>query len=142
MAPAADGSTAVVADGAAPAVSELPALPGTALVDLWRSDVVPLVVAPSDELADPTDAPFELMPPGSLFRIIDLGPDGAGEPLWHQTDTVDFIYVASGRATFLHDGGSVDLVSGDTIVVQGVRHAWTNPGSEVCRLVDVSVATA
>lgn len=132
-----DGATVVRSDGPAPAVVELPAVPGTSLVDLWRSASVPLDTSVGD---DPTLGEFELMPAGSLFRVIDLGPTGEGEPMWHQTDSVDFIYVASGSARCLFDGGSVDLHAGDTIVLQGVRHAWVNPTAELCRLVDVSIA--
>ncbi|MFN8041177.1 MAG: cupin domain-containing protein [Acidimicrobiales bacterium] len=126
-----------VDDDDATAVVELPAVPGTALVDLWRSDVVPLDLGPTD---DPTATPFALMPTGSLFRVIDLGPTGDAEPMWHRTDSVDFIFVASGCCSLLHRDGRLDLGAGDTVVVRGVEHAWVNEGDEVCRLVDVSVA--
>lgn len=134
----AGGATVVRSDGPADSVVELPAVPGTALVDLWRSASVPLDPL---EAGDPTAAAFELMPTGSLFRVIDLGPTRDGEPMWHQTDSVDFIYVATGSARCLFDGGSVDLSEGDTIVVQGVRHAWVNPTESTCRLIDVSITT-
>jgi mannose-6-phosphate isomerase-like protein (cupin superfamily) len=133
-----NGATVVRSDGPAPSVTELPAVPGTALVDLWRSTTVPLDPAVAD---DPTAGAFELMPAGSLFRVIDLGPTGDAEPMWHRTDSVDFIYVARGSATCVFEGGSVELTGGDTIVVQAVRHAWINPTDEVSRLVDVSVAS-
>lgn len=132
----ADGAT-VVDDAPAAAVMELPAVPGTALTDLWRSDVVPV---PAPDGTDPTAADFALMPSGSLFRIIDLAPTGAAEPMWHQTDSLDCIYLASGEATFLADGAEVTLHAGDSIVVGGVRHAWVNRGSDVCRIVNVSIA--
>ncbi len=132
----ADGTTVVV-DAAAAAVIELPAVPGTSLTDLWSSDVVPV---PAPDGTDPTAADFALMPAGSLFRIIDLAPTGDAEPMWHQTDSLDCIYLASGTATFLYDGGEVALAAGDSIVVGGVRHAWVNRGSDVCRIVNVSVA--
>ncbi|MEZ5136451.1 MAG: hypothetical protein R2699_15730 [Acidimicrobiales bacterium] len=54
----ADGAT-VVDDAPATAVMELPAVPGTALTDLWRSDVVPV---PAPDGTDPTAADFALMP--------------------------------------------------------------------------------
>lgn len=126
-----------VEDAAATAVVSLPAVPGTTLVDLWRSDEVPLDLGPTD---DPTATPFALMPAGSLFRVIDLGPTGDAEPMWHRTDSVDCIYVASGCCSLLHREGRLDLGAGDTVVVRGIEHAWINEGDEVCRLVDVSVA--
>lgn len=137
LGPASDGSTTVRSDGPAPAVVELPAVPGTALVDVWRSESLPL----DPSVSDPTAGAFELMPAGSLFRIIDLAPTGESEPMWHQTDSVDFVYIASGRVTCRYDGGEVELEAGDTIVQQAVRHAWVNSSDVVCRLVNVSIAT-
>lgn len=55
---------------------------------------------------------------------------------------VDFVYVATGSARFLHDGGVVELSAGDSIVVGGVTHAWVNGTDAACRLVDVSVTMA
>ncbi len=131
------GRPAVLFDATAQAVVELPAVPGTTLVDLWRSSSVPL--DPTTD--DPTRGDFELMPAGALFRVIDLAPTGDADPMWHETSSVDFIYIASGRAGFLHEGGRVDLGAGDAIVVQAIRHAWVNDGPEMARLVNASVAT-
>ena len=88
------GAPTVVVDGPAPAVVHLPADVGASLVDLWRSDTVPLSTVGS---GDPTEeAAFTLMPPGSLFRIIELQP-GDHAPLRHTTASpVDFIYIAHG----------------------------------------------
>lgn len=133
-----DGRSTVTADAAATAVVELPAVPGTALVDLWRSDAVPL---DPHEPGDPTHAPFALMPTGSLFRIIDLAPTAGVEPMWHETPSVDFVYVASGSCSLLLEDGRVELRAGDSVVVRGGSHAWVNEGDAPCRLVDVSIAT-
>jgi len=131
----ADGNVTIVADGPAPAVTELPAAPGSALVDVWRGDSLPPDL---EGLDDPTLGPFELMPEGTLFRVIDLAWTDA-EPMWHETASIDFVYVVSGRCTFLSAAGAVDLVAGDSIVVRGGQHAWVNRDPEVCRLVDMSV---
>jgi quercetin dioxygenase-like cupin family protein len=133
-----DGRSTVAIDAAATAVVELPAVPGTALVDLWRSDAVPLDPhAPGD----PPEAPFALMPTGSLFRIIDLAPTAGAEPMWHETASVDFVYVASGSCSLLLEDGRVELHAGGRVVVRGGSHAWVNDGDEPWRLVDVSIAT-
>ena len=134
------GAPTVVVDGPAPAVVHLPAKVGASLVDLWRSDTVPLSTVGSD---DPTEgAAFTLMPPGSLFRIIDLLP-GDHAPLWHTTASVDFIYIARGSATLLYGAPDaceeLTLSSGDTIVQRGIHHAWVNRGSDLCRIVNASV---
>ncbi len=137
LGPGPDGVTIVRSDGPAPTVVQLPAVPETTLVDLWRSESLPLDPTVDE---DPTAGAFELMPEGSLFRIIDLAPTGEGDPMWHQTASVDFIYIASGQVTCRYDGGEVDLSAGDAIVQQGVRHAWVNSSDQVCRLINVSVA--
>lgn len=95
------GEAVVLSDGDAPAVTTLPQVPGTALVDLWRDDALPPDLVGT---ADPTAGDFDLMPAGTLFRIIELAPSDA-EPMWHQTPSIDFVYVASGSCTFLYPGG-------------------------------------
>lgn len=135
------GAPTVLFDGAAPAETALPPEVGATLVDLWRSESLPLETTST---GDATAADFALMPPGSLFRVIDLEPATA-EPLWHTTASVDFTYVASGRVTVLvGDEGTepieIELAAGDTFVHRGPRHAWVNRGDEPCRLVCTSVA--
>ena len=139
----ADGSPTVLFDGPAPAEMTLPPEVGASLVDLWRSDSLPLDTV---DRADATDVTFELMPAGSLFRVIDLQP-GTQAPMWHTTASVDFNYVASGEVSVLvGDEGAdpieVSLRAGDTFVHRGPRHAWLNRGDEVCRLVCTSVAAS
>jgi mannose-6-phosphate isomerase-like protein (cupin superfamily) len=52
-----------------------------------------------------------------------------GEDGLEQTDTVDFGYVVSGRATMvLGDGSEHVLETGDAFVQNGTRHRWYNPG--------------
>ncbi len=121
----ADGTPGVQIDGDAPAEMDLPPEVGATLVDLWRSEAVPL---DASEPGDPTAGDFEMMPAGSLFRIIDLQP-GDHPPLWHTTATVDFIYVASGTATLLTDDAETDIPAGGTCVQRGVHHAWVNHGT-------------
>jgi hypothetical protein len=134
------GAPTVVFDSLASAVVDLPPAVGASLVDLWRSDSLPLATVGND---DPTTGEFALMPSGSLFRVIDLAP-GDHQPMWHTTASVDFIYVARGEATLLYGAESspneLTLATGDTIVQRGIAHAWTNRGADVCRLVNVSVA--
>lgn len=57
-----------------------------------------------------------------------LEPD---QPGMHTTDTVDFEVVISGRiALELDDGAEKIMGPGDTVVQNGTRHRWRNPGSE------------
>ena len=130
-----DGNVTIVSDGPAPATVELSQAPGSALIDLWRDESLPPDVTST---RDPTIGDFELMPAGTLFRVIDLARSDA-EPMWHETSSIDFIYVSSGRCSFLSASGEVTLNTGDSIVVRGGRHAWVNHDDELCRLIDVSV---
>jgi mannose-6-phosphate isomerase-like protein (cupin superfamily) len=55
----------------------------------------------------------------------NYGDDGL-----ERTDTVDFGYVVSGRATMvLGDGTETVLDTGDAFVQNGTRHRWYNPGT-------------
>ena len=135
------GAPRVLFDGPAPAVVEHPREVDSTLLHRWPADVVPREARPNVQA---TAAEFALMPPGSLFRIIDLAP-GTAAPLWHTTASVDCVYVAQGEATVLlgEEGGDVTevhLATGDTFVHRGPRHAWVNRGDAPCRLVCTSIA--
>ena len=54
----------------------------------------------------------------------------------HTTSTIDFEVVLSGEVVLkLHDGATVHLRPGDTVVQNGTRHRWSNPGTEPATLV-------
>lgn len=52
------------------------------------------------------------------------------DPGMHTTDTTDFEIVLSGQVVLeLDDGAEVTLEPGDTVVQNGTRHRWRNPGT-------------
>ena len=56
-----------------------------------------------------------------------MEPDAPG---MHTTATIDFEVVLSGEVVLeLDDGATVHLHPGDTVVQNGTRHRWSNPGS-------------
>ena len=58
-----------------------------------------------------------------------------GDPGMHTTATIDFEVILSGSCVLeLDDGASVTLHAGDTVVQNGTRHRWSNPGTEPCHL--------
>jgi mannose-6-phosphate isomerase-like protein (cupin superfamily) len=66
-----------------------------------------------------------------------MEPDNPG---MHTTDTIDYLYVASGEVDLeLDDGATVHLTAGDTVVQNGTRHAWRNHGSDPCVIVVVLI---
>lgn len=57
------------------------------------------------------------------------------DPGMHTTDTTDFEVVISGEVVLeLDDGATVHLKPGDTVVQNGTRHRWSNPGDVPCTL--------
>ena len=57
------------------------------------------------------------------------------DPGMHTTDTIDFEIVLEGTVTLeLDDGAIVTLHPGDTVVQNGTRHRWGNPGDTIARL--------
>jgi mannose-6-phosphate isomerase-like protein (cupin superfamily) len=128
--------------------------PGTAFHQLWGGDVTPRFpddgsrpevsayfppvggfrfglftlapaneVPPSDLDVDAALAEVERALPG-LFRYNE-----ADEPGMHTTPTIDFEVVLAGEVELeLDDGVKVLLRAGDTVVQNGTRHRWSNPG--------------
>lgn len=57
------------------------------------------------------------------------------DPGMHTTDTVDFEVVLEGTVVLeLDDGAEVTLQPGDTVVQNGTRHRWKNPGDTPARM--------
>jgi len=56
--------------------------------------------------------------------------DMARHPTMHRTDTLDCFIVARGEIYLVSDTDEVLLKAGDTAVVQGVNHAWSNRTNE------------
>jgi len=74
-------------------------------------------------------ADVEAKLPG-LLRYMD-----ATDPGMHTTDTIDFEVVLEGTIVLeLDDGAEVTLNPGDTVVQNGTRHRWRNPGDTPARL--------
>lgn len=137
-----EGRSVLVEDGAVePAV--VAGFPGFQPHEVWAVDDT--VTVPVTGPPGPTTTSFPpvggvrfqvaVFPPGAF--AVSGGPD---DPTMHVTDTVDYVYVASGAVTLeLDDATEVDLRAGDTVVQQGTRHAWRNRGDEPCVIVGTLV---
>lgn len=131
-------------------------LPGSEFHRLWGADGPPTF---PDE-GGPTEQPTYFPPVGGYrFGIFTVPPAGATPPAdldieqglaeveqkvpgllahmepenpgMHTTDTVDFEVVLSGEVVLeLDDGAQTVLRPGDTVVQNGTRHRWSNPGTE------------
>lgn len=137
------------------------AVPGYGWHRLWSWDEMPTVpnggVEPSgpSHFAPPGGVRFIVftVPPGTTPAPENLNSEAAAAELeekfpgraahmeshqtgLHTTDTIDFIYVADGEIWLeLDDGVETHLKTGDTLVQNGVRHAWRNHGTKPCSLV-------
>ncbi len=150
----ADGKAVFVTDGpVAPVTTALS--PGSEFHQLWGADEAPRFPDGGELPPHRTYFPpvggfrfghFTLPPAGTavLPPDLDLGaalaemeeklpgmtahmePDAPG---MHTTATVDFEVVLAGSVTLeLDDGATVTLGPGDTVVQNGTRHRWSNPG--------------
>ena len=62
-----------------------------------------------------------------------LGEMEPDDPGMHTTDTIDMEVILSGEVILeLDDGEERLLRAGDTVIQNGTRHRWRNPGSEPC----------
>jgi uncharacterized cupin superfamily protein len=153
------GRSVVISDAAVPPLTAR-AVPGYAWHRLWSFDEPPVV--PND--GRPMHAPAHFPPPDGIRFIVftvpprataaaeSVDPEAAREleekfpgraahmesdqTGLHTTVTIDLIYILSGEVSLeLDDGMEVHLAAGDTVVQNGVRHAWRNYSDRPCSLV-------
>lgn len=149
------GGKAVFASDEVVAPLTMPMLPGAEFFRLWGGDSAPTF--PDDGAPPPQPmyfppvggyrfsiftvppaggrAPADLDPAAGLAEVeaklpgllAHMEPD---EPGMHTTDTIDFEVILSGEVTLeLDDGALTTLHAGDTVVQNGTRHRWANPGA-------------
>jgi hypothetical protein len=144
-----DGKAAVVQDG--PTTTRLPGK-GNTKCDIWRLDRVPAPMASSDGLSGQVVTPPP--PAGLVYRLTTFPPDSewdraqgyadANGPLpglvppeevggilgMHRTTTFDILCVLSGELHLVLETGETLLRPGDTLVLRGHPHAWSNRTDE------------
>jgi len=156
------GRSTFIADGPAPNVKEMSAMPGLALTDLWETKGAP---ASNAGESDAASRPVHLEPPknGTILRIVEFPPDsawrhgtdgkdgfksiGAGhaqdrhsaDPMMHKTSTVDYIIVLKGEIYAILETGEKLLRAGDVLVQRGTNHSWSVRTSEPCIVAAVLV---
>lgn len=160
----AEGKSVVVSDAAvAPITAAM--MPGWEYFYFWGKDE-PLTYP--DDGTEPPYRTWFPAPGGFRFESITIPPDSTpkaegldmaaataeakrklpglldvmetGAPGMHRTDSIDFIYVVSGRCLMrLDDDVTVALNPGDTLIQNGTRHGWRVPFDEPCRLLCISI---
>jgi hypothetical protein len=160
-----NGKAVVISDSLATSILKRPSRPGVTMTNLWQTDRTP---ADFNGPVETVDGPFVLTPPprGTVFRIIEFLPEdpdvtktldgkaafadmGASHniventrhPFMHRTDTVDYAVILLGSITMLMDdeADDVEFNAGDVLVQRGTNHAWSNRGTEPCRIMFVLV---
>ena len=146
---------AIVVDDDLVAPVTLDALPGSEFHQLWGADSPRTF---PDDGARPKARSYFPPVGGFRFGFFTVAPDAAGAPPaevdpvtaavqlerrlpgmakhfeptvpgMHTTATIDYGVVLSGQAVLeLDDGVAVTLGAGDTYILNGTRHRWSNPG--------------
>jgi len=135
----ASGKSAVLIDGPVPPEGTW-AREGQYGSQAWLVDRIPVDLTDSrDPIAGhPLGA---LPPPGGAFFRVFTWEQGSGFDM-HQTPTIDFLVVVSGRMELLMEEGSAKLGPGDCVVQRGTRHAWRVVGDEPCTFAAVFLPAA
>ena len=60
-------------------------------------------------------------------------------PSMHRTDTLDSITVVRGQIHLITDTGEVLMTSGDTVIIRGVTHGWSNRSDSPCLMIGTMV---
>ncbi len=60
-------------------------------------------------------------------------------PSMHRTDTLDFITCVRGEIFLVTDNDEVLMQSGDTVIIRGSNHAWSNRSDAPCLLVGTMI---
>jgi len=148
----ATGKAIVLTDGPAPVVHNLESLPGFVPGDLWsrssRAEVWSTSATPAPIGTDWDPDKLRPMPVpwknGTALKIVELQPDArerdepdtasAPLPIMQRTETVDYAIVLSGEAYLVLDDSEVLVRTGDVVIQQGNKHAWSNRSKQTCRI--------
>ncbi len=145
-------------DGPSPDVHTDPARPGYAATRMWVTGATPARIE-NDTLNQPHT--LEPPKSGSLCRYLQIPPDAAWKgkigskevaayfasmgslgastyassaphPYMQKTRTLDFALIIEGEVTLVLDLEEVNLSVGDTVVLRGTNHAWSNRSDKPC----------
>lgn len=139
-----EGRSVIVSDENSPRRATAPAF---TIIDVWETESLPL---PMDFPAAVGEVSIYPPTQGFAFRVCTFPPDsewdqkaeyeksldalqGAGTfipnseiPGMHVHETLDIVTVVSGELTIVLEAGEATLRQGDSVVVRGVVHTWSN----------------
>lgn len=123
------GKSIIISDGFVPANARELSKTNTNS-DLWLENQVPV------DLSDNSDHfigySLRTEPPkaGLTARIVTWQP-GFSYPM-HRTNTLDILFVVSGRIELILEEGKTILAAGDSAIQRGTKHGWRVDGDEPC----------
>jgi mannose-6-phosphate isomerase-like protein (cupin superfamily) len=140
-----DGRSSIIEDGEA--------LESPYWHELWVTDPAePMGHAPTEAevTLEPTIGSSRwrvfLVPPDAVLRELiaeHLGADSVSDDtFFHQTNTLDLIYVLEGDVTLRVEDGETLLHPGDCVVQRGANHAWRNDNDTPVQLLGVMTTVA
>ena len=136
----ANGKSTVVLDGLVPPGARFNS-PGAIGHAMWRTAPGPV------DLTDGTD-PMELFslendwypPPGGTGAVLITWESGFEYPM-HATDTLDVVFIVSGRVELVLESGATMLGPGECVVQRGTAHGWRVVGDEPLTLCAFGLGT-
>jgi mannose-6-phosphate isomerase-like protein (cupin superfamily) len=155
-----DGRSTIVADG--PTASRI-ATPAFTICDIWVTESLPV---PMDQ--EPASGEISIFPPkdGFHYRVVTFPPDkewdikaayqeslaamdgadtyhgDADIPGMHVHDTVDIVTVVSGEIYAVFEKSETLLRPGDSVIVRGAMHTWSNRGDVPCTITSLMMSAA
>lgn len=143
-----NGKSIITSDTTAENVSEH--FPGLVISDIWATAAAPADL--KEELRIENTAFPNTPKNGTYFRYVSIPPDsqlgvelpafGEPHPMMHQTDTLDYIIIASGEVYLILDEQETRLTAGDIVIQRGTNHAWSNRSEESCIQIAVLIDAA
>ena len=134
----AEGKSVILKDGVVPK-SAIHTDPGKLNWNaLWVEQQVPVDLSKNSETLEGYTLNLEPPQDGIIAHFFTL--ETGYEPNFHRTNTLDFIFIISGKLELLMEGNSTILSAGDTVIQRGTNHAWRVIGNEPCRLVAVVIS--
>src|SRR6202008_666984 len=102
---------------------------------LWATEEPPVDNTIAGDRSQTPDLGESLqpLPNGLICRALEIEP-GAGFPM-HRTDTLDCLTCVRGEIYLVTDTDEVLMQPGDTVIIRGVNHAWSNRSDAPCLVV-------
>ena len=102
---------------------------------LWATQETPVdntIAGDRSQTADPGES-LQPFPNGLICRALEI-PSGAAFPM-HHTDTLDCLTCVRGEIFLVTETDEVLMQPGDTVIIRGVNHAWSNRSNAPCLVV-------